>query len=92
MTWAGQIEASRPVGGRYVCIPCRDEPTDECGDHCGTRQVHELPPVITEWWPTCSCCGRDLFLAGAAWSGVDLEAPNSLTGGPLRRAFVVWSP
>jgi hypothetical protein len=50
------------MGGVFVCLACRDEPGDDCGDTCAMSFVHELPPVWDDFWPTCSCCGREAQL------------------------------
>jgi hypothetical protein len=56
VTCAEEIERSRPVAGLFVCVTCRDEPSDECPDSCAMSHVEELPPVRDDYWPLCSCC------------------------------------
>jgi hypothetical protein len=43
--------------GVFVCLACRDEPSDECGDSCGTPWPDYMPPMdCEEFWPLCGCC------------------------------------
>jgi hypothetical protein len=46
--------------GLFVCLECRDNPSDDCGDACSLSWAAELPPLWADddELPTCSCCGR----------------------------------
>lgn len=59
--WQRAATAELPAYAEFVCVACRDEPGDACGDACGASWADELPPLWAstpeDWRPTCRCCG-----------------------------------
>jgi hypothetical protein len=51
--------------GVYICVSCRDNPRESCGDYCGMEQVRELAPLwLIDGYPACECCGKTMHLLG----------------------------
>jgi hypothetical protein len=40
----------------FFCKSCRNNPSEECGDACEASHVEALPPVWSDYWPSCPCC------------------------------------
>jgi hypothetical protein len=49
--------------GVYICVSCRDNPDDACGDYCEMEQLRELLPLgLIDGYPACDCCGKTMHL------------------------------
>jgi hypothetical protein len=49
--------------GLFECRACiESDQGDDCGDHCATSWPEELPPLGSDWWASCKCCGAPASL------------------------------
>jgi hypothetical protein len=48
--------------GTFVCKGCQDNPGDDCDDYCGMTWPEQLPPIWSDYWPVCRCCGKPASL------------------------------